>query len=99
MKKRYRVRITESGRRDIEQIFSYISHDSENNARKFIIELEKLIYSLESYPERNPFIPENELLSTRYRHFIVGDYRVIYRVSGGSVYILRIIHGARLLEL
>ena len=50
-------------------------------------------------PNRRPAIPENALLETEYRHLIIGDYRVIFRVEGPRVYVLRIIHGNRLLDI
>ena len=37
-------------------------------------------------------------MGTAYRHLVFGDYRTIFRVSGGTVFVLRIVHGARLLD-
>ena len=34
-----------------------------------------------------------------YRELIFGDYRVVYRHSGGTVTIVTVIHGARILRL
>lgn len=99
MKKKYEVNITQRAQKDLEHIFYYIATDNINNASNFIIELEKKVYSLEHLPKRNPFIPENEYFGTDYRHLIYKKYRIIYRVLENSVFILRIIHGAKLLEL
>ena len=49
-------------------------------------------------PERCPLIAENELMGTRYRHLRLGEYRTIFRVVVSKVLVLRIIHGARLLD-
>jgi toxin ParE1/3/4 len=54
--------------------------------------------SLANSPRRCPLIPENEILGTQYRHLILGKYRAVYLISTQTVYILRIIHGARLLD-
>ena len=97
MPKKFNVKITLSAQNDIEEIWQYIAVDSVKNAIKFIDELEKLIFSLELFPKRNPFIPENQILHTEYRHLIHQNYRIIYRISKSTVYILRIIHGYRLL--
>ena len=99
MIKKYQVNITQKAQKDIEQIFYYIADDSINNATNFILQLENKIYSLEDFPERNPLIPENEFFGTDYRHLIYRKYRVIYRIFNKSVFVLRIFHGARLLEL
>lgn len=99
MTKKYKVNLTQHAQEDLEHIFYYIAADSISNASSFIIELEKKVYSLEHLPYRNPFIPENEYFGTEYRHLIFKKYRIIYRVSEDTVFILRIIHGAKLLEL
>ena len=99
MKKRYQVNLSRHAQKDLEQVFDYIACDSMNNARNFILKLEQKIYSLEAFPFRNPLISENELFDTDYRHLIYKKYRVIYQVTDQSVFILRIIHGAKLLEL
>jgi plasmid stabilization system protein ParE len=49
-------------------------------------------------PERCPSIPENDILGTEYRHMIFDDYRVVFRVSGRAVHVLRVVHGNRLLD-
>ena len=99
MPKRYKVNLTQLAQKDLEEIFYYIAADSSKNAKKFILELEKKIYSLDVLPERHPLIPENELFTTEYRHLIHKKYRIIYRISDKSVFILRVIHGAMLLKI
>ena len=97
--KKYKVNISLNAQYDLEHIFFYIAEDSINNAKKFILELEEKIYSLDTFPERFALIPENIFYGTSYRHIIHKNYRVIYRIDNTSVYILRLIHGAKLLDL
>ena len=99
MVKKYKVNISFNAQKDLEHIFFYIADDSINNAKNFILELEKKIYSLDTMPERFALIPENVFFNTDYRHIIHKTYRVIYKISGNSVYILRVVHGAKLLDL
>ena len=99
MKKIYQVNLSQQAQDDLEQIFYYIADDNINNAINFVLQLEKAIYSLESFPDRNPFIPENEIFDTNYRHLIFKKYRIVYRIAESSVFILRIFHGAKLLNL
>lgn len=99
MTARYCVNITPTAEQDIEDIWSYIAEESPENATAFILALEEQIGTLQSLPERCPLIPENELLNRGYRHLIHGSYRTILRVDGRIVYLLRVVHGARLLEL
>jgi toxin ParE1/3/4 len=94
----YQVEITPSAERDIEEICDYISQDSPENAAAFIDALEQQIETLEHLPERCPLIPENEILGTSCRHLLFGNYRTIFRITAKTVTILRVIHGARLLD-
>lgn len=99
MAKKYQVNLTQQAQNDLEQIFYYIADDSINNAANFILQLEKKVYSLEDFPDRNPLISENEFFGTDYRHLIYKKYRIVYRIVKKSVFILRIFHGAKLLNL
>ncbi len=99
MKKAYKVYITQNAQNDLRHIFSYIAEDSISSAKIFISELEEKINTLSTFPERAPYIPENVFFGTDYRQLIHGKYRVIYRIDGKNVFVLRIIHGSKLLEL
>lgn len=99
MAKKYKVKITDNAQNDLEHIFYYIAADSINNAKKFILALEKKIYSLDTFPERYAYIPENIYFGTNYRHISHKKYRTIYKIGNNSVYILRVIHGSKLLDL
>lgn len=98
MPARYQVRITKTAEDDFEEIWTYIAEDSVVGANGFVLQFEGHIKTLELFPERCPLIPENEILGTKYRHLIHGNYRAIVHISGRTVYILRIIHGSRLLD-
>jgi toxin ParE1/3/4 len=98
--KTYKVKITETAQADLSAIWDYIAVSSPQNAMRFVEELEEKALSLGHFPQRHPVIPESELLRTRaYRHMIIKDYRIIYRFNLDTVYILRIFHGAKLLDV
>lgn len=98
MPARFRVEITESAEKDLEEIWSYISQDSPEEANRFVLTLEEEVQTLEQFPNRCPLIPENELLDGNYRHLLLGKYRAVFRISQKTVYVLRLVHGARLLD-
>lgn len=98
MPAKYEVRITPTAESDTETIWDFIAEDSPENAARFVSQLEEQIDTLERFPERCPLIPENEVLSSDYRHLVLGNYRIIFRITGTTVFILRIIHGTRLLD-
>ena len=98
MPTKYRVRISNNAEKDIEEIWTYISADSPERAIRFIYDLENQLETLESLPQRCPLIPENEFLGLDHRHLLLGNCRAIFRVRDYTVIILRVIHGARLLD-
>ena len=95
----YKVEITGAAKSDIIEIFDHIARDNQAAATKFVMELERQIRSLKKYPLRCPIIPEAAELKMEYRHLLYGSYRTIFKVSTKSVIIIRVIHGARLLDL
>jgi plasmid stabilization system protein ParE len=97
--KKYKVNISFNAQKDLEHIFFYIAEDSINNAKNFILELEEKIHSLDSMPERCALIFENIFFGTNYRQITHKGYRVIYKISGNSVFIMRVVHGAKLIDL
>jgi len=98
MPTKFRVKIALIAERDIEGIWTFIAHDNAEAADRFIRQFEARIDTLERFPERCPLIPENALLGTRYRHLLIGNYRTIFRIAGKTVFVLRVVHGARLLS-
>ena len=99
MPKKYRVEIARRAEGDIEAIYASIGRDSDRSASAFVAALEGQVVSLERFPLRCPVIVEAADLGVPYRHLVYGGYRTIIRVDEGTVYILRVIHGARLLDL
>ena len=99
MAKKYKINISFNAQKDLEHIFFYIAEDNINNAKNFILELEEKIYSLDTMPERFALIPENIFFGTNYRQIIHKKYRVIYKIANDSIYIMRVIHGSKLLDL
>ena len=99
MAEKYKISISFNAQKDLERIFFYIAENNINNAKKFILELEEKIYSLDVIPERFALISENNFFGTDYRQITHKKYRVIYKISGNSVFIMRVVHGAKLLDL
>lgn len=96
--RKYRVEITKIAENGILTIFEYIQQDNPLAAIKWVKEIEQQINSLENFPKRCPVIPESEEIGREYRHLIYGNYRTIFRIQGQKVIIMRVIHGARLLD-
>ena len=95
----YNVQITGRAEQDTLDIWNFISDDNLKKATDFILKIETEIKKLEKYPQRCPVIHESEYFGIVYRHLLVGDYRIIFRIESDNVYIMRVIHGTRMLNL
>jgi toxin ParE1/3/4 len=80
-------------------IWNYICNDSKSRAKKFVAKIGTEIDKLKKYPQRCPVINESEFLGIEYRHLLIGNYRIIFKIDGENVYIMCIIHGSHLLNL
>ena len=98
MPKKFKVEITKIAEADVAEIWEYIAQDKPEMATAFVLRLEEQVGTLERFPERCPLVPENELLGADYRHLLYGNYRTIFKIVGSRVIILRVLHGARLLD-
>ncbi len=96
MPRKFHVEVSATAQKDIARFFEQISGDAPGAAAKWLARIEAKIESLEVFPFRCPRIPEK--LSPEYRHHILGNYRTIFRVTGTTVWVVRVIHGAQLLD-
>ncbi len=98
MVKKFRVEITATAAADVAEIWEYIARDNSGAATDFILRMEEQIDTLERFPERCARVPESRLLGERYRHLLIGPYRAILKIAGDRVIVMRVLHGARLLD-
>ena len=98
MPAKFVVEISRTAEADVEAIWTFIAKDNRDAADRFVLELDRQVATLERFPERCALIPENDLMGTSYRHLLYGDYRTLFRIAGRRVIVLRIVHGARLLD-
>ena len=99
MPRRYRVEITRSAGRDIIGIYEYIERRSPERSVKWFTEIERQAQTLRQHPTRCPVVPEVDDIGIEYRHLIGGNYRTVFRIEGSTVYVVRVVHGAQLLEI
>ena len=95
----YKVSITRVAERDIEKCVKFISRDNREAAGKWLGDILDRIGIPEKYPGRAPRIPESSAIGRDYRHLVFGNYRIVYRITGRSVTVMRVVHSARLLQL
>jgi plasmid stabilization system protein ParE len=89
----WQVSWTETALHDLETAADYIARDSPHYAAAFIREALEAGRSLTHFAERGRRVPE--FPESNLRELLVGNYRLIYQVTGASVTVLAFIHGAR----
>jgi toxin ParE1/3/4 len=96
--KRYRVEVAPLADRDIRAAEAYIAKDKPRAAAKWAQDVYRKIASLATFPLRCERVPEGAELPLEFRQLLFGNYRIIFRVDGYKVYVMRVYHAARLLD-
>ncbi len=94
----FRICLTGEAVHDLESIMDYIARDAPKRAEAHVDALLGKIRSLKSMPRRCAHAPENGWRGYELRHLIYGDYRILFTLAGETVTVLRIIHGAKMLD-
>jgi len=82
---------TLAARRDLlAAVRHLVEEDARDAASRLLDEVEAAAGSLGEFSERGRIVPE---LGLPRRELIVGQYRLVYRIRGEGVQILRLIHG------
>ena len=87
------VVITEAAEADLEQIGDWIAADNPARALTFVSELRERCQGLAAYPRAYPLVPRYEQIGIRRRAY--RDYLIFYRIAGGRIEVLHVLHGAR----
>ena len=87
------VRITPAAEADLEVIGDWIAQDSPERALTFVEELREACLTLAEIPEGYALVPRYADAGIRRR--VYGNYLIFYRILGGEIQVLHILHGAR----
>lgn len=93
----YEVRLTLGAEADLEALHTYLEeHRSIEEADALLDAILKRLDSLERFPERGGVPKELAGLGIReFRQILISPYRLIYKVSGTTVYVMVIADGRR----
>jgi plasmid stabilization system protein ParE len=89
------VRWTTSAIAHLVSIHEHIARDSPRFAARMVDRITTRTRQIENFPRSGQSVPEYR--DQDIREVIEGPYRVIYEVCGEDVFVLAVIHGARLL--
>jgi len=99
MRKVYDVRWAQTAERDLLAIVEYIADDNPSRAYEVFKEIRKKAQSLHTFPDRGRIVPEfQEQGITQYHELIVNPWRLIYRTSERTVYVLSVLDSRRSIE-
>ncbi len=77
---------------DLEKIVSYYYELNRSTAKRYYHGVIKSIKKLESFPLLGRIVPECEdIFYDKYREIVYENYRIVYRLEGNQILILRIL--------
>ena len=99
MSKKYQVAWVAVAQDDLKQIIEYIAIDSPGNAQQILRKMRQKASGLYTSPEHGRIVPElkDQGIHT-YRELAVAPWRVIYRISDTTVFVLSVIDSRRNVE-
>jgi plasmid stabilization system protein ParE len=92
---KYDVRLLRIAEDDFSEIVTYISADRPSGGEALARKIEKNLILLSKNPHLGRVPKEGELARLHYRYLVVEDYLVFYTNEGRTIYVHRILHGAR----
>jgi plasmid stabilization system protein ParE len=99
MKRTHIVRWSETSENDLKGIISYMAEDNPQHAYDVFRNIKTKISTLYSFPERGRIVPELEEQGiTQYRELILAPWRIIYRTSEKTVYVLSVLDSRQNVE-
>ena len=91
----YNVKLLRIAEDDLNEIVLYIASDRPSAAEVIANKIEKNIALLSNHPLLGRIPKEEELARLGYRYLVVENYLTFYKIEGKTVYVHRILHGAR----
>ncbi|HED36652.1 MAG TPA: type II toxin-antitoxin system RelE/ParE family toxin [Ignavibacteria bacterium] len=92
---KYKIRFLKIAEEDFAEIVLFIAAENPIAADRIATKIEKNIELLSENPFLGRTPRDEEIKNLRYRYLIVQDYIVFYTIENKTIFIHRILHGAR----
>lgn len=94
---RHRIHYTLCSRRDLDEIWDYISSRLQNpgGAQRIVDEILDAVDQLAMFPELGTPLSSLADVVSDYRFLVTGNYLTFYRVQDSDIYVDRILYGRR----
>ena len=87
------VVVTGAAEADLQSIGDWIATDNPKRALTFVQELRRRCETLIDAPRSYPLVPEFKHLGIRRR--VYREYLIFYRITGDTIEVVHVLHGAR----
>ena len=94
-RRKYSIRFLQVAEDDLAEVITYIAADRPSAAEALATKIERNIRLLSDNPHLGQSPKEEELVKLGYRYLVVENYLVFYIIERQTIYIHRILHGAR----
>ena len=99
MNKEYEALWSNVAENDLKKIIEYIADDSPTIALKIFKNIKQKVSSLYKLPERGRIVPELRGQGIlQYREIIISPWRILYKISENTVYVLSVLDSRRNIE-
>jgi len=92
---KYQIRFLKIAEEDFTEIVSYISADNPKAANAIANKIEKNLELFSENPLLGRIPRDEEVRKLGYRYLTVQNYIIFYTIENKTIYIHRILHGAR----
>jgi len=92
---KYKIRLLTIAEEDFTEIISFISAENPIEADAIANKIEKNLELLSENPNLGRIPREEDIRNLGYRYLIVQNYLIFYTIEGRTIYVHRILHGAR----
>lgn len=92
---KYQIRLLNIAEEDFTEIISFIAADNLTAADAIPNKIEKNLELLSENPNLGRIPREEEIRNLGYRYLIVQNYLIFYTIEERTIFIQRILHGAR----
>ena len=97
--KSYTVEFTAVAQDDLQAIAEFIAGDNPDAALRVVEQIAARCTTLKQMPERGRVVPELAAVGLHtYRELVLSPWRILYRISGLTVFVLAVLDGRRNLE-
>jgi len=99
MNKKYKIEWATVAESDLKQIIDYIAAESPDNAMHLFKKIRQKASGLYVFPERGRIVPELQGQGINiYRELILEPWRIVYRISDETVFVLSVIDSRQNVE-